>query len=159
MDPERLGRLLDANAAALGLYAAQWSAAADDVVQEAFVRLVAADPPPDRPVPWLYKVVRNLALDDRRADRRRRRRETLASRLAPADEGGAGSEAVEIADALESLPDDVREVVVAHLWGGLTFAEIGDLDGTSSSSAHRRYGAGLTALRRLLDQPCPNQTT
>ncbi len=156
MDPQRLGRLLDAHAAPLALYAAQWTAAADDAVQEAFVRLVAADPPPDRPVPWLYKVVRNLALDDRRADRRRRRRETLASRLRAID--GDGSAVVEIADALESLPDDVRAVVVAHVWGGLTFAEIAESDGGSPSSAHRRYQAGLSALKRLLEKSCPNRT-
>jgi RNA polymerase sigma-70 factor (ECF subfamily) len=157
VDPERLVDLLDGHAAALALYAAQWTSAADDVVQEAFVRLIGADPAPDRPVPWLYKVVRNLALDERRADARRRRREaTVAERI---DDGeAAGFAAVEVADALERLDGETREVVVAHLWGGLTFAEVAELTAISPSAAHRRYQAGLAALRTMLDQPCANRT-
>ena len=37
--------------------------------------------------------------------------------------------------------------IVAHLWGALTFEQIAELAGCSSSTAHRRYLAGLSALR------------
>jgi RNA polymerase sigma-70 factor (ECF subfamily) len=158
VDPDRLADLLDRHAAALALYASQWTPAADDVVQEAFVRLIGAAPPPGRPLPWLYKVVRNLALDERRADARRRRREAgVAARIAEGE--SADLIAGEVAEAVERLDGETREVVVAHLWGGLTFAEIGELVGSSPSAAHRRYQAGLAALRKTLDQPCANHTT
>jgi hypothetical protein len=47
MGPEQLSRLVDDFAAALVLYARQWCASAEDVVQEAFVKLASQRPPPD----------------------------------------------------------------------------------------------------------------
>ena len=69
----------------------------------------------------------------------------------PADLIDAGTAAA----ALESLPIEQREVVVARIWGGLTFQEIGRLVGVSDSAAHRRYEAALLALRQKLRVPCP----
>ena len=54
------------------------------------------------------------------------------------------------AQALARLPLEEREIIVAHLWGGLTFAEIGEVIGISSSTAHRRYESGLRQLREWL---------
>ena len=42
MGPEGLVRLVDAHAAALVLYARQWCAVPEDIVQEAFLKLVEA---------------------------------------------------------------------------------------------------------------------
>jgi RNA polymerase sigma-70 factor (ECF subfamily) len=161
MGPELLGRLVERHAAALVLYARQWCAAAEDVVQEAFLKLVAQRPPPDNPVPWLYRVVRNGALSAARTQRRRQRHESAAAARAPAwfvaDTDGSDVEAATA--ALQALPLDEREVIVAHLWGGLTFEQIAGLAGCSSSTAHRRYVAGLAALRERLQMPCPNRRT
>jgi RNA polymerase sigma-70 factor (ECF subfamily) len=160
MEPEALGRLLDEQAAALVLYARQWCAAPEDVVQEAFLKLSAQPRPPQRPVPWLYRVVRNAAISAGRADRRRRRHEGLAAARSPAwfthaEPPSLDAEAV--AEALRALPPDEREVIVAHLWGGLSFEQIAELVNSSSSTAHRRYAAGLSALRERLKVPCPNR--
>ena len=62
MGPETLARLVDDHAAALVLYARQWCSAPEDVVQEAFIKLVGQGKPPANPLPWLYRVVRNGAL-------------------------------------------------------------------------------------------------
>src|SRR5436190_12102211 len=75
MSPDRLARLVDDHAAALTLYARQWCAAPEDVVQEAFIKLAAQRTPPDQPAAWLYRVVRNGALTAARAAKRRRRYE------------------------------------------------------------------------------------
>jgi RNA polymerase sigma-70 factor (ECF subfamily) len=53
------------------------------------------------------------------------------------------------------LPLEQREVIVAHLWGGLTFEEIAGLCHCSTTTAHRRYVAGLTELRTRLNVSCP----
>jgi RNA polymerase sigma-70 factor (ECF subfamily) len=161
MDPVQLGRLVDQHAAALMLYARQWCAAPDDVVQEAFLKLAAQRRPPDRPAAWLYRVVRNAALSAARRERRRRRHETEAAARAsnwfvPTEDAGLDGQAA--TEALAALPGDLREPVVAHLWGGLTFAEIGELTGLSASTAHRRYLEGLVALRERLRVPCPDKT-
>ena len=50
-------------------------AEAEDVVQEALTSLLAQTPPPRDPVAWMYRAVRNAAIDQSRATSRRRRRE------------------------------------------------------------------------------------
>ncbi len=161
MGPDPLGRLMDEHAAALVLFARQWCAAAEDVVQEAFIKLAAQRKPPDNPVGWLYRVVRNGSLSANRSARRRQRHEAVAARTedwftanVDADLDGADAAA-----ALQALPLEQREIIVAHLWGGLTFDEIAELTGTSSSTAHRWYLAGLTALRERLGVSCLKQRT
>jgi len=62
MGPEHLARLVDEHAAALVLYARQRCANPEDVVQEAFLRLVEQRQAPDSPAAWLFRVVRNLAV-------------------------------------------------------------------------------------------------
>jgi RNA polymerase sigma-70 factor (ECF subfamily) len=161
MDHECLGRLVDRHAAALELYARQWCDTPEDVVQEAFLKLALERVPPDNPAAWLFRVVRNGALNAAIAARRRRRHEAkavcaelswLEARPAAAE---AGSIDPEMASAeLRSLPLEQREVIVAHLWGGLTFEQIAALAGTSASTAHRHYCAGLAAIRKRLGVSC-----
>ena len=79
MDSDWLGGLVDRYAAALELYARQWCHAPEDVVQEAFLKLVAQRPLPDQPAAWLFRVVRNGALNAALAARRRRRHEAEAA--------------------------------------------------------------------------------
>ncbi len=76
--PERLAQLLDAHAAALELFAAQWTQAPADAVQEAFVELARQPKVPHNIVAWLYRVVRNRAASEARSARRRKRRESAA---------------------------------------------------------------------------------
>jgi RNA polymerase sigma factor (sigma-70 family) len=161
MGPEVLAQLVDEHAAALVLYARQWCAAPEDVVQEAFVKLAGQRQPPDRVLPWLYRVVRNGALSAARAARRRRRHETEAASRAGAwfvPSPAARLDAEAATAALQALPPEMRETIVAHLWGGLTFEQIGELTGVSSSTAHRRYLTALAALRERLETTCRNRT-
>jgi RNA polymerase sigma-70 factor (ECF subfamily) len=160
MGPEALSRLVTEHAAALVLYARQWCAAPEDVVQEAFVKLAAQRTLPDRVVPWLYRVVRNGSISAARSARRRQRYEAAAavpSWFVPSPLTKLDAEAA--ASALQALPPEQRETVVAHLWGGLTFEQIGELTGVSSSTAHRRYLAALGSLRQKLRVSCTEKPT
>jgi RNA polymerase sigma factor (sigma-70 family) len=156
--PELLAWLLDRHGPALVLFARQWCHAADDAVQEALVVLARQAQAPRDLLPWLYRVVRNKALSVSRAEQRRRHHETRASEgrsdwfVSSCDAALDGQAATE---ALASLEADERQIVVAHLWGGLTFAEIGRLIDTSDSTAHRRYVAALAVLRERLGSVCP----
>ena len=158
MEPEAFGKLVATHGAALALFARQWCGTPDDVVQTAFLKLVRLRTPPDKPVPWLYAVVRNAARDAARAARRRNTYETRAAEatvtwFVPADDP-AGLDAQLAATALTTLPDELREIIVMHLWGGLTFEQIADVLGSSASTVFRRYGTGLTRLREQLRAPC-----
>jgi RNA polymerase sigma-70 factor (ECF subfamily) len=158
--PELLGRLVDEHAAALTLYARQWCIAPEDVVQEAFLKLMVQRAAPASPIPWLYRVVRNGAISAARAARRRRHHEAVAATRTPNwfnASDAAGLDAQAATAALQALPIEQRETIVAHLWGGLTFEQIAELTGSSSSTAHRWYLAGLSALRERLRVPCPDQ--
>jgi RNA polymerase sigma-70 factor (ECF subfamily) len=159
MGPDALADLVDRHAAALVLYARQWCATPEDVVQTAFLKLAGQAVPPDTVLPWLYRVVRNGAIDAARAARRRQKYETRAaaatsSWFLPTDDP-TGLDARAAAAALADLPVDIREVLVAHLWGGLTFEQIAAAVGGSASTAYRRYAAGLDILREKLRVPCP----
>lgn len=159
VEVERLTALIDAHAAALVLYARQWCAVPEDVVQEAFLKLASQGTAPREPAAWLYRVVRNGAISAARSDRRRQHHEaTRAAQapgwFAPAEAGPIDAETA--ATALERLPIEQREAIVAHLWGGLTFEQIGIVSGVSAATAYRRYVAGLQSLRERLDVPCPN---
>jgi RNA polymerase sigma-70 factor (ECF subfamily) len=156
MTPRQLADLIATHGPALVLFARQWCDGPEDVVQEAFVKLATAKPPDD-PVAWLYKVVRNAALDAGKAARRRSARERSAARPDRwfAEPEVDGLDAAEAVAALEALPADQREVIVARLWGGLTLAQVAAAAGCSVATAFRRYEAGLAALRQRLGAPCP----
>ena len=158
MGPEELAGLLDRHGGALVLAARSWCACAEDVVQESFLKLASQRPPPQDPVAWLYRVVRNAAISASRSDRRRVRRETHAASaewFAPSDDDRIDADAATV--AMSALPPEEREAIALHLWGGHNFAAIGELTGTSTATAHRRYVAGLTRLRQRLGEPCPSR--
>jgi RNA polymerase sigma-70 factor (ECF subfamily) len=162
-----LAELLDRHGAALKLYARQWChAAADDVVQQAFIALAACPELPGNPAAWLFAAVRLRAISQSRSDRRRRRHEEEAAKewFQRSRQRRAAGEIATEALAELSLAD--REIVIAHLWGHLTFEEIARLVGTSSSTAQRRFEAVISRLREKLNPesakvttPCPNQKT
>ena len=61
VDSNSVTLLIDRHAVALRAVAAQWSDTPEDLVQEAFCRLIAQKTPPNEPAAWLFRVVRNLA--------------------------------------------------------------------------------------------------
>lgn len=157
MTADEVTRLIDRHAGPLVLYARQWTDAAEDVVQTALLKLVKLGRPPENPVPWLYTVVRNAARDAERSQRRRTRYEARRAEHAPNwfEDDATVLDGETATAALADLPDDVREVVIAHVWGGLTFEQIAAAVGGSASTAYRRYAAGIAALRSKLGVSCP----
>jgi RNA polymerase sigma-70 factor (ECF subfamily) len=158
--PENLSRLLDAHGAALVLYAQQWCDSPEDVAQEAFLALMRQPAMPENVVGWLYRVVRNEAINARRSSQRRTQRESAVARQAEAwfqVSTDDRLDAAAAARAMETLPIEQRETIVARLWGGLTFDEIAELTGSSTSTVHRWYQAGLGALRERMGATCPKK--
>jgi RNA polymerase sigma factor (sigma-70 family) len=157
--PELLTRLLDEHGATLVLYAQQWCQNPEDVVQEAFLRLMRQKSLPDNVPGWLYRVVRNGAISASRSAQRRSRREAaVAHQAAPwfHQPEGQRLDAATVTAALRQLPTEQRETIVARLWGGLSLAQIAELTGSSTSTVHRWYQFGLAALRERLGVTCPH---
>ena len=153
---------LDQNASRLLAYARARCASAEeaeDLLQEALIKLWNYQEerdfrPPD--LPLAFSVMRFLGLDHNRRKGRRERRDHKIIEfqkgqdhwLDPAVEDE--EEAALLRDQVESLPDKLREVLVLKLWGGLTFAEIGELLSISHNTAASRYRYALEQLQKEL---------
>ncbi|MEQ8848340.1 sigma-70 family RNA polymerase sigma factor [Botrimarina sp.] len=154
VDSAALGRLLAEHGPALALMAAYWTNSADDCVQEALIELASLPSAPDRPEAWLYRRVRQRALNAARAGGRRQKHEDEAWRERLARRGEADpAKAAELVDALAGLPPEERELVTLRFYSGLSYAEVAEALGASKSAVHRRTEAALERLRQLLQAP------
>ncbi|SKA99551.1 RNA polymerase sigma-70 factor, ECF subfamily [Prosthecobacter debontii] len=131
---------------------------AEDVVQMAFVRWWRRFPEgnPEH-IPLLYAAVRTIALDQRRSDTRRARREAASEVSLPMGDAPVFDPPPEqretaqiVQEALKTLPEDQREVVTLKLWGGLTFAEIATTLDESINTVSGRYRYALQTLQKRL---------
>lgn len=158
IDAALIGRLLDEQGPALALYAAQWTDAADDCVQEALVELARQPSLPKHVVAWLYRVVKNRALNAARMDRRRRAREghlAVQRLLLSRQSHSVGlADTDDVVRALEQLPSNQREIVVMRIWGSLTFDQIAAATSVSPATACRQYQQALVTLRQIVESPC-----
>jgi RNA polymerase sigma-70 factor (ECF subfamily) len=157
-----LGRWFEQESRALVLYARQWldPVAAEDAVQDVFIRLIQEDRPPTHMKAWLYQAVRNRALNGLRSWRRRsRREEQAATETADCFESHPGQriDAHLAENALHRLPPEEREVVTLRIWGGLTLEETAEVLGSSVPTVFRRYRASLAHIRKLMEETCPTK--
>lgn len=148
-----LAELIESQAAALRLWVRSRCASPEDAVQEAFCQLAVQEPPPANPVAWLYSVARNVALKQRRSDQRREAREqSYATQINVTPRQTDALEMQEVQSAVNHLDDDLRETLVAKIWGQLSFEEIGRAAGVSAATAFRRYQQALEQLRGRLGE-------
>src|ERR1700704_4900798 len=126
-EAQRLGQWFDAHSARLVLYARQWVAesAAEDVVQEVFLRLLSKplDDAPQNEKAWLFTAVRHAAIDEQRRGQRRERRERHVAGFSPnwfERHPGDLIDANAAQEALSALPQEQREVILLRIWGTLT---------------------------------------
>ena len=138
------------------LFARQWvqsAADAEDIVQEAFIKFWRRNHKIENRA-LLYAAVRSIALDFIRRDSRRARREASAISessefIEPQFEFEDDAQRA-LADAIDVLPCEQREVLVMKIWNELTFAEIAGALGISQNTAASRYRYALAALRNTL---------
>lgn len=145
------------NGARLKLIARQWTrsdADADDVVQEAFVRFWKHQRHmPGNPNALVVTSIRRAALDLlRRSDRRTAREKAVAADTDTVGwfEPESDPRLQSLAESLELLPAEQREVVVLKIWGELTFDEIGEQLAISPNTAASRWRYAMESLRKLI---------
>lgn len=149
--------LLRENEHALVIYARTWNEFfAEDMVQDAFVKLLQEEPFPENPRAWLYRVVRNRGLDLHRKSRHEREfaaEKKFGNWFVSNPNHATGYLSAEDATvALAGIPQETREIIVAKIWGGLNFREISELTGRPLSSVHLDYHNGIEKLRQILDR-------
>jgi RNA polymerase sigma factor (sigma-70 family) len=142
---------------------------ADDILQDVFSELVEAYrlmQPIEQVGAWLFRVARNRIIDRFR----KRKPETLREEMAVAEDGelllledllpspDAGPEAAyartvlleELTDALEELPEEQREVFIAHEIEGRSFKEIAAETALSVNTLLSRKHYAVIHLRERL---------
>jgi RNA polymerase sigma-70 factor (ECF subfamily) len=146
--------------------------AADDITQEAFLRVVqrAAEFKHEaRFSTWLYTIARNLCIDHGRKMKLRRHpsldgpagegegaRPMLEVLADPAPGGDVGRAAEwtamrrSIVAAVEALPDDQREVFLLREVANLPFKEIAEVTGIAENTVKSRMRYALERLRGAL---------
>lgn len=103
---------------------------------------------PDVPIAYLYRAVRNAALNACRNVARDVPLETHAIWLECREADRDAS--LTLQRALSDLPEPQREVVVMRIWSGMTLEEVAVATGVSLHTAASRYRYGLDKLREQL---------
>ena len=133
---------------------------AEDLLQDVLYEFAAsaANEPVQDLVAWLFTVARNKIVD---LYRRRARQEAVTGEGpgAPAlsDEGPdralwRSTVLEELWDALEELPEEQRDVFVAHEFEGVPFKEMAESSGESISTLLSRKRYAVLFLRRRLQE-------
>lgn len=125
---------------------------AEDITQNVFAKLMTAIRKyEERDVPfaaWILRVARNAALDQMRV-----RRPLPCDEVRTTDHGLDQLDFERnraLREALASLPDDQREVLVLRHVAGLSPTEIGELVGKTESSVHGLHHRGRRTLQETL---------
>ena len=131
---------------------------AEDAVHEAFCKLVDRKPPTEDAVPYVFKTVRNAAIDIHRRERRDRKlSESLFNGyLPPAKPTDPQSELLSaerdqiLRQAIDNLSDNEKEAIVLKALAGLTFQQAGEVAGIPAKTIATRYRRALETLETRL---------
>lgn len=136
---------------------------AEDLVQEAFLRLFRqlrrhGQSSVRKTSVWLFRVVRNLALDARRRRRTRESaRQVVRENGRPVEEPPAGLDALvrraaceRAVDELQHLPERQREVLLLKVVHEMSLTEIAEITGRTVGNAGYHLNQGLRELARRL---------
>ena len=130
---------------------------AEDVAQEAFLRVYRAAKrykPKAKFTTWLYRIVVNLCLDERR---KQSKTAAALEDAGPAVLAESGSNAVErkevvglVKTAVAELPERQRLVVILHRYDGLSHSEISEVTGWTQSAVESLLVRAYANLREKL---------
>ena len=104
---------------------------------------------------WMYRIMRNLWIDEGRATTRRR--ETFVTEEAGLSVGGEGAQesAVELSmvdRAMQQLPDEQREAVLLVMVEGYAYKEAAEIVGCPVGTLNSRLVRGRDALLEMLGE-------
>jgi RNA polymerase sigma-70 factor, ECF subfamily len=126
------------------------SSRAQDAVHHVFLNLMETDSLKNAidPKAYLFASVRNVLLNDIKSRQRNVPIEPDSLWFEPPGRDHAAE--LNLRRALQSLPGDQRQVVVLHVWGELTFAQVAEILSVSANTVASRYRYALTKLRETM---------
>lgn len=142
--------------------------AAEDALQHVFMKLLEQNTIPEEPKPYLFRAVHNAALNVMRGESRHVELANIeAANSEPSYFGLAQVEEwfeapredhatrISLTVELMRLPEEQRQVLVLHVWGGLNFEEIGNVLAIPANTAGSRYRYALQKLRAAMQPEDP----
>jgi RNA polymerase sigma factor (sigma-70 family) len=126
------------------------SSRAQDAVHQVFPKLIETDGLKSvlDTKAYLFASVRNALLNEQKYRQRNVPIDTDRLWFEPPDHDHAAER--NLRRALQSLPDDQRQVVVLHIWGELTFSQVAEILSISANTAASRYRYALSKLREAM---------
>ena len=123
---------------------------AEDVVQDAFLKVASLTTPLANPKAYLFRIVSNGCVDFMRHKSRLKPLERVASTLTPSrsDEMEAEEEFNRIERLLSHLSEPQTEVIRLHIHAGLKFTEIAELLDEPVTTIKSRFASGIEKLRQ-----------
>ena len=124
-------------------------AASEDILHQVFIKLlqrpvVISGPP----LHYLYRAIRNSALNYRR--QHARELELRANGHWLKSPPGLEETGLALQSALAELPDEQREMLILRIWGQMTFEEAATALEISPNTAASRYRYALAKLKERL---------
>ena len=125
---------------------------AEDIVQETFLKFWQNYSYKDtgKEMAYLYTIARNLCMD---AFRKKPALNIDDYPDMPADKSAEPENMIDdiaIEEALDTLPDELREIIVLRYISEMSPSDIGKVCGMSRFSVNRRLKEGLKRLRKVL---------
>lgn len=154
LTPELLNLLHEKHGAALTAYACSYGldfALAEDAVQQVFLKLLQGRfDAVETPAAYLFRAVRNAALNLRRG--RSREAQLPSDEMWLTHQSASREEILSVQRALRDLPEEQREAVFLKVWGGLTLQQIAEATGAPLNTVASRYRYALERLREQLTE-------
>lgn len=128
--------------------------AAEDITQETFLRFWQSHSYKDtgREMAYLYTIARNLCLDHFRRPASLPLDELSELSADGQTEPESTLESIAIDEALEQIPEHLREIVIMRHMSEMSAADIGKVLGLSRFAVNRRLKEGLSLLKFILKE-------
>jgi RNA polymerase sigma-70 factor, ECF subfamily len=152
LSEDDIRQFYDRHAPALMLYARSFVAdggVAEDVVHGVFMKLIGGRRTViEAPVAYLYRAVKNAALN---AKRDQSRDIQLQEQVVWLSHRARGPEvALALQQGIQALTEEQREAVIMRIWSGMTLEEISVATDVSINTVASRYRYALAKLRERL---------
>ncbi len=156
INQKKLAESYEAHGTELMLYARQWNPdqQAEDIVQDAFIKLLKQRRCPDNVRAWLFRVVRNDSISIvRRLHRRRQAGRKFLHREVMWFESRPENliDARLAQETLQTLPSHLCEIVLLRIWGQMSLKEISQVMNKSIPWIHNEYKTALEMIRKKLE--------
>ena len=122
---------------------------AEDVVQDAFLKIASTTTPISNPKAYLFRIVANGCVDSLRQKSLLQPLQERIPATSYSEEMEAQEEFKRIERLLSRLPEQQSEVIRLHIHAGLKFTEIAEMLDEPASTIKSRFSSGIEKLKQL----------